>query len=121
MKLCYLIDGFPVELQLLGGNITAYMCAKGYTDFKTKLSLSPNKDEIYERRRLQMAIQIGEQSAFREYMLDELKGNVPDYSKFDPFVLDELPQLEENRTLRFAESIIPICELSNFSFKENCL
>ncbi|HSW85890.1 MAG TPA: hypothetical protein VLG49_00160 [Rhabdochlamydiaceae bacterium] len=119
IKLCYLIDGFPIELQLLGGNITAYMCAKGYSDYKAKLSFSPKKDEIYERHRLGMAIKLGEQAAFRKYMLEELLGIAPNYSEFTPFVLDILPQLEKNRTVRFSHSLKPICELSNLNFEED--
>ncbi len=117
MKLCYVIDGIPLELQLLGGNITAYLSAKGYAQYKTSLAFCPKNEVRYENCRLSMAIELGEGSAFRKYMFEEHLGATPDYSAFAPFVLDTYPLLERNRTLRFSASPTPICELPNLNFE----
>lgn len=33
VQLCYVIDGFPIELQLLGGSITDYLSSRDYADY----------------------------------------------------------------------------------------
>ena len=121
MKLCYVIDGIPLELQLLGGNLTQLMSAKGYANYKAKMIFPPKKDELSEEmwnRRLGMVISQEEekdQTDFRKKMLLELITQL-DYSPFTPFLLDEAPMNEENRTMRFSESMIPIWELPSLKF-----
>jgi hypothetical protein len=124
IKLCYIVEGIPIELQLLGGRLNAYMCAKGYSNYKIKLALPPRKEDLSEEqwnRRLGMAIQLeesGELSLFREFMRTELTGVAIDYSEFDPFILDSLPILEKNRWVRFSGSSVPICELDQMIFHD---
>ncbi len=117
IKLRYIVDGFPVELQLLGGNITAYMCAKGYSDYKAKIAFPPKKTERSEvlwKCRMGMAIFLEETHqiyTFREYMLTELIEDELDYTKFEPFELDKSPLAERNREERFPSCQIPIWKL----------
>ncbi len=119
MKFYYSIDGLPVELQLLGGSISSYMCAKGYSEYKTQLSLSPKIDPDRQARRLQMAAELEGQAAFRKNMMAELLENTPSYSEYDPFVLDEMPLGENHRKFRFSHDSKPACEISNLVFDGN--
>lgn len=121
IKLCYLITGIPVELQVLSGSIAAYLCAKGYDEYKTKLPFS-QKNLLSEQewsRRLGMALTLSlnqEHKQLRKIMFYELIGEKVDYSKFEPFILDKQPLKKENKMLRFSNCPTPICELSNLLF-----
>jgi hypothetical protein len=117
MKLYYVIDNIPVELQLLGGPVSSYMYAKGYASYKTKLPLSPSISQDQWDRRLAMSIKYNNSSLFRQYMLNELTGEQPDYSNFDPFLLDTSPAIQENQTLQFSPSSSPIYQLPSFDFR----
>ena len=124
MKLCYVLDGKPIELQLLGGNITAYMCAKGYTLYKAKIPFSPDKNSLSSNEwncRMGMVLQCTEgpkEKDFHQYMYDELVGNEIEYKNFKPFILDDSPKKSENRSLYFSTSLKPIYELSQLSFEK---
>lgn len=117
MKMYYSIEGFPFELQLLGGPIAHYMCVKGYTDYKTKLSLSPKLDSQDPSRRLQMAIELDAVS-FRKMMMGELIGQIPNYSAYAPFVLDERPLLENNLQCKFLGFPKPVWQTPNLIFND---
>ncbi len=50
VKALYIIHNIPVEMQILGGNIELYMSAKGYTNYKVGLQMSPLLDTLSEKK-----------------------------------------------------------------------
>lgn len=126
MKLYYVINNIPIELQILGGLLEEYMCAKGYADYKSgfnfsSLNLSPQQSAA----RLGLCIYYAEHGMlekYRELMLDELisDGNL-DYTQEHLFTLDEKPNISENQTLRFLNSNQPIYSQASHEFKDSTL
>ena len=125
MKFYYRIDGVPVELQLLGGLIEGYLCAKGYSAYKIgcqlrSLQLSPEE----ECARLGSAIYFFENNLhwyFYHMILQELISGKFFYDHHNSFTLDTHPIGIQNLSMKFTEDSRPIFEISNFRFPENLL
>lgn len=121
MKLYYSIQNFPVELQLLGGDIEPYLCAKGYVDYKVSSNLSPQhltKDE--ENARLGLCIYYAENNLLAEYrkmMLEEITSSQKiSYATRHSFLIDDAPNNPDNKSLYFSGCDIPIYRLGNYQF-----
>ncbi|MCR9192588.1 MAG: hypothetical protein NXI01_08010 [Gammaproteobacteria bacterium] len=103
MKFLFNINQVPIELQILGGRIEAYMSAKGYADYKTKLKFHPQKDSLTEKQwnaRLGTCIyqsEIDESNNNQDLMLKELLGEKIIYDEAYSFAVDYAPALSENR------------------------
>jgi len=120
IKLKYVQEGISIELQIFGGNITNYICAKGYAIYKTALPFPPRKEEMAEdlwNRRLNMALQAD--TNFRKWMYAELIGERVDYSQFQPFHLETCPVNSRNQLLRFSASPLPLHQLAHLNFDES--
>lgn len=126
MKLYYVIDGLPVELQLLGGRIELYMSARGYANYKTGLVFPPQQLSLEQAdARLGLCIHYAEndlQQSFHQLMLQELTSTkILDYSLEYRFVLSDEPNREENKLMQFADSEMPIYLLANVEFANKTL
>jgi len=121
MKFTYVINGFPIELQLLGGQIEEYMCAKGYADYKTGMRFYPQKSDLSTEEwesRLGMCLYFSEHDEMLEYrrlMLNELMGVKGNYDNSRRFELDTEPS-DSNKLLAFSGSPCPIYKLDNATF-----
>lgn len=115
IKLCYVIDRFPLELQIWGGDIGHFLSAKGYANYKACIPFPPNKNDLSKLEwdnRLTMAL---EGVNFRRYMFEELVGKRPDYSPFKPFLLQKRPL--HHHSLRFSSSPLPLYQLAHLTFE----
>jgi hypothetical protein len=126
MKLYYIFNGLPVELQLLGGRIEEYMCAKGYANYKVGHSLSPEGLTAEEQdARLGLCIYYAENNllpTFRQLMLNELTAaNTIHYDANHTFHLDSRPINQANLTLCFSGEEHPIYTLPNYTFPNHHL
>src|SRR3990167_2600457 len=125
MKFYYKINGVPVELQLLGGLIEGYLCAKGYSAYKIgcqlrSLQLSPEE----ECARLGSAIYFFENNLHQHFyrmILQEFISGKFSYDQRHAFTLDAHPIGVQNLSMKFATDSRPIVEIANFRFPENHL
>lgn len=126
IKLYYVVNNLPIELQVLGGRLEEYMCAKGYADYKTgiafsALQLTPEQSAA----RLGLCIYYSEHGMLDEYrklMLQELtQESAVDYPTKYIFTLDEKPNNPENQRLRFTDSEQPVYCLAKHIFSDQTL
>ncbi len=121
MKFYYIINTLPIEIQILGGpQIECYMCAKGYSNYKSGMRFLPNKEDLTDEQwesRLGMCIEYAESGRlrdFRELMLSELAGESVIYASDRRFVLDAKPMSEANVNYIFDGSNIPVYNMENY-------
>lgn len=106
MKCLFVIGKIPIEVQLLGGAIEPFLCAKGYTDYKTHVAFTPQKHDLSTNQwsaRLGMCLHFGDTNnlfSFEQLMLDELLNHPVEYDTRFTFKPDQQPsQIELQRFL----------------------
>lgn len=111
MKFYYVINGMPIECQLLGGQLEWYMNAKGYTDYKVNHSFTPLKSSLTRAQydsRLGTCIyyqETGNGTDYHQLMLKELtEPHLLHYDTRHLFLLDEQPLSEKNVSLTFSDN-----------------
>lgn len=103
MKILFNLGGIPVELQILGGQVEEYMCAKGYSDYKTNVKFYPQKRDLTQDQwnaRLGIILQQAEKNeSMKNYLLmyKELMSDDVVYDEMNTFILDTDPSKKENR------------------------
>jgi len=111
VKALFIINKFPVELQILGGNIEWYMCAKGYSNYKVGLELTPSvalDNTDIQNARLGTCIYFQENALiveFRQLMLAELvceEGVV--YDETSSYITELSPLAEANKQNKIVSS-----------------
>jgi hypothetical protein len=126
MKFYYVIQNVPVELQLLGGLIENYMCAKGYANYKIGCNLNPlDLTEEEQNARLGICIYHAEHgcvSDFNKMMLNELTSNEKIYYEMKhTYIVETVPNNPNNLFVHFSEIDQPIYMIDNHTFESKSM
>ncbi len=119
MKAYYIIDGVPVEVQILGGKITLYMSAKGYANYKIGFLLPPTPDALTQEdsmARLGYFIFLEEtdqQEIFRQVTLNELLELPVIFDSRYIYILEDKPNGQTNRNYKIINGSEPLYRQAN--------